>query len=234
MITLESLTAANARRWGVARPLASRQAAFTATARRLVAARDKYQAVAGKTGVPWFAIAVIHEREASQRWDASIAQGDPWDHVSVHVPKGRGPFASWEAAAVDALTACAPHAARWRDWSPGGLMTLLEQYNGLGYANMGLPSPYVWSGTDQYRCGKYVADGRFDPQAVDQQLGCAGLVLAMAGLDAGVAMALGRVPSASPTAPAAPRGPACPPAAARQPPAWLQAILNVIAKLFGR
>ncbi|MEW6645363.1 MAG: hypothetical protein AB1586_33040 [Pseudomonadota bacterium] len=210
MVTLSALTAANARRWAVARMLADRGAAFRAVARRLVAARDRYQAVAAKTGVPWFVIAVIHEREASQRWDASIAQGDPWDRVSTHVPKGRGPFASWAAAAIDALTACPPFAARWKDWSPGGLLTLLEQYNGLGYAGMGRPSPYVWSGTDQYSRGKYVRDGVYDPNVMDAQLGCAGLLLAMAEIDADVAAGLGRAAAQPPVAPAAPASSAKP------------------------
>ena len=80
----------------------------------------------------------------------SLAQGDPWNRVSVHVPAGRGPFKSWEDAAVDALVNCSPYAARNKDWSIGGTLTMLEQYNGLGYAARGRPSPYVWSGTDQY------------------------------------------------------------------------------------
>jgi len=211
MVALSALTAANARRWAVTRMLADRGAAFRAVARRLVAARDRYRAVAKQTGVPWFVIAVIHEREASQRWDASLAQGDPWDRVSSHVPKGRGPFPSWAAAAVDALTACPPYAARWKDWSPGGLLTLLEQYNGLGYAGMGRPSPYVWSGTDQYSRGKYVRDGVYDPNVVDAQLGCAGLLLAMAEIDASVAAALGRATVAS-------AGSTVKPATGRAPP----------------
>jgi len=33
------------------------------------------------------------------------------------------------------------------------------------------PSPYVWSGTDQYNRGKYIADGHYDPHAIDKQLG---------------------------------------------------------------
>lgn len=244
MTSLDALTAANARRWAVARVLASRQAAFGESARRLAAARGRYQAVAASTGVPWFVIAVIHEREASQRWDASIAQGDRFDRVSVHVPKGRGPFASWQAAAIDALTECAPHAARWRDWSAGGALTLLEQYNGLGYAGRGLPSPYVWAGTDQYRAGKYVADGRFDPEAVDQQPGCAGLLMAMAELDQGVAAALARPMPSGPTMPPAqptphtslPGAPAALPQArpVPHPPALVASILAAIARLFGR
>jgi hypothetical protein len=125
----------------------------------------------------------IHEREASQRWDAQLGQGDPLDRVSVHVPAGRGPFSTWEDGAYDALVYCAPHAARWKDWSAGGALTLLEQYNGIGYAAKGKPSPYVWSGTDQYVCGKYVRDGVYDPSMVDRQLGCAGLIMAMMKLD---------------------------------------------------
>jgi hypothetical protein len=102
------------------------------------------------------------------------------------VPKGRGPFKSWEDAAVDALTNCAPFAARWRDWSIGGILTLLEQYNGLGYAARGVASPYVWAGTDQYVSGKYVRDGVYDPNVVDRQLGCADLLLAMMKLDSSI------------------------------------------------
>jgi lysozyme family protein len=64
--------------------------------------KARYVAVSDKTGVPWFVIAVIHEREASQSWRANLAQGDPWNRVSVHVPKGRGPFKSWEDAIVAA------------------------------------------------------------------------------------------------------------------------------------
>jgi len=42
--------------------------------------------------MPRFAIAVIHEREASQRWDRSIAQGDPWKKVSIHCAQGLRPI----------------------------------------------------------------------------------------------------------------------------------------------
>jgi lysozyme family protein len=180
----DALIALNTKRWAAAR--LTRTAEFAPVARRLVAQKARYITVSVKTGVPWFVIAVTHQRESSQNWGRSLAQGDPWDQISTHVPKGRGPFDSWEAAAIDALVNCSPYAARWKDWSPGGTMTLLELYNGLGYFNKGLPSPYVWSGTDQYQRGKYVADGVFDPNHVDKQLGCAGLILAMQALDASI------------------------------------------------
>jgi lysozyme family protein len=181
MTDLIALKAANAKRWANAKLTRD----FSAVAKHLVSpdAKSRYQAVAAKTGVPWAVIAVIHERECSQDWTGSLAQGDPWDRVSTHVPVGRGPFRSWEEAAIDALVNCAPYAARNKDWSIGGALTQLEEYNGLGYEARGKPSPYIWSGTDQYIRGKYVRDGVYDPNAVDSQLGCAGLLTEMMALD---------------------------------------------------
>ncbi len=186
MTDTDALIARNAQRWKSAK--ITRGQEFAAVAKRLVAAKARYQAVSQKTGVPWFIIAVIHEREASQNWNTQLGQGDPLHSVSRHVPAGRGPFDTWEDGAFDALVNCPPFASRWTDWSPGGALTLLEKYNGLGYANKGIPSPYVWSGTDQYQRGKYVADGVFDPDAVDRQLGCAGLILAMKQIDPSIVM----------------------------------------------
>jgi lysozyme family protein len=180
---LNALKAANAKRWENAK--LTRAASFATVAKHLMApdAKARYQAVSAKTGVPWAFIAVAHERECSQDWTGSLAQGDRWNRASIHIPAGRGPFKSWEDAAIDALIDCAPHAARNRDWSIGGTLTMLEQYNGLGYAARGRPSPYIWSGTNQYISGKYVRDGVYDPNAVDSQLGCAGLLMAMMALD---------------------------------------------------
>jgi lysozyme family protein len=185
MPNIVALKALNAERWEVAKPTRN----FTSVANRLVysAAKMRYQVVSAKTGVPWYFIAVAHQRESSQSWAASLSQGDPWNRVSVHVPAGRGPFKSWEEAAVDALVNCAPHAAKNTDWSTGGLLTMLEAYNGYGYAVRHIPSPYLWSGTDQYHSGKYVRDGVFDPNFVDQQPGCAALLMAMIKADPTIA-----------------------------------------------
>jgi lysozyme family protein len=149
----------------------------------LVAAKARYRAVEARTGVPWPFIAVTHEREASRNWNTQLGQGDPLNRVSVHVPVGRGPFKTWEDGAYDALMNCGPYTARNKDWSIGGTLAMLEQYNGLGYFRMGRPSPYLWAGTDQYSAGKYVADGKYDPNAVDRQPGCANLLKAMMALD---------------------------------------------------
>jgi lysozyme family protein len=183
MVDLSKLTAANLARWKACHILPEWMHILDTVAAKLANAKDRYQTVEAKTGVPWAVIAVIHQRESSQSWAASLAQGDRWDQVSIHVPAHRGPFPSWEAAAEDALVICPPHASHWTDWTIGGALTLLEQYNGLGYFRMGIPSPYIWSSTDQYHRGKYIADGHFDPNAVDHQTGCAALLQRMTLID---------------------------------------------------
>jgi len=214
MTDLNALKAANAKRWAVAK--LTRGPEFVPVAKRLVAAKERYQAVSAKTGIPWPFIAVTHQRESSQNWSKSLAQGDPWNQPSTHVPAGRGPFKSWEDAAYDALVNCGPYAARNKDWSIGGTLALLEQYNGLGYVRRGLPSPYIWSGTDQYSSGKYVADGVFDPNEVDKQLGCAGLIMAMMALDPSIKFDGSTI---TPTLPPMPSGPV-------RDGIWLQTSLN--------
>ena len=178
---MNDLKSANAKRWEAARLI--RRAEAVAVAKSLIAAKQRYLTVALKTGVPWFVIACIHERESAQNWNSQLAQGDPLNQPSVHVPRGMGPYPSWEAGAIDALMNCKPYIGHNRDWSIVGMLEQLELYNGLGYFNRGLPSPYVWAGTDQYASGKFVADGVFSGTAVDKQLGCAALLIAMMALD---------------------------------------------------
>lgn len=183
-VDIAALTRRNTERWNKAK--LTRGPEFTKPAQKAVANKERYLSIARRSGMPdiaWVFIAVSHYRESSFDFSRSLAQGDPWNRVSTHVPAGRGPFSSFEDAAVDALVNCAPYAARLKDWSIGGMLTNLERYNGVGYANKGIPSPYIWSGTDQYQKGKYIRDGVFDAHTVDKQLGCAGLILAMMSLD---------------------------------------------------
>lgn len=168
----------NAVRWSKMHISAEKGPSFKSAADRLSTpnARQRYQAVSLKTGVPWEAIAVIHEREAGQKWDTYLGNGQALNKKTTLVPKGRGPFETWEDGAIDALVNAPPKAASNKDWSVGGTLSKIEEYNGLGYANKGLPSPYLWAGTDQYVKGKYVRDGVYDPNAVDAQLGAAGVL----------------------------------------------------------
>lgn len=182
----------NEQRWAKCIILPSRRAQCEATAKRLVALSAKviYQQLSAKTGVPWWVIAIIHEREADQNWGDSIAQGDPWNRVSRHVPRGRGPFPSFNAAAIDALVSCPPYAAKWTDWSAGGTLTLLEKYNGLGYEDYhNEASPYIWGATNEEQPGKYTGDEDFSPSTWDSQLGCAAMLKAMELLDSSIVFA---------------------------------------------
>lgn len=218
MTDLVALRAANALRWANAK--LTRGPEFKKPAAKAVANKATYLNVARRSGMPdvgWVFIAVTHYRESGADFSTNLGQGDPWNKPSVHVPAGRGPFTSFEDAAIDALVNCAPYAARLTDWSIAGMLTNLERYNGIGYANKGRPSPYIWSGTDQYSSGKYIRDGVYDPDAVDKQLGCAGLILAMMDLDQSIKFAdVAAVP-------AAPRPPA---ATQARDGLWLQSSLN--------
>lgn len=178
-VSIEELIKKNSARWKNVAPTHD----YSKIARRLLSTKDRYQAVEAVTGVPWYVIAVIHERESAQNWNTQLAQGDPLRQVSRHIPKGRGPFDTWEDGAYDALVNCHPYASKWKDWTAGGTLTILELYNGLGYAQKNRPSSYVWAGTNQYKSGKYVADGVWDPNAIDSQPGCASLLISMKAKD---------------------------------------------------
>jgi lysozyme family protein len=150
---------------------------------RLVAARTRYAGLETVLGTPWHVVAAIHSLESGQRFDRHLHNGDPLTARTTHVPAGRPPRGNppftWEASAQDALQL---HGFdRWHDWSVAGVMYKLEQYNGWGYRQFHpqVLSPYLWSFSQHYQKGKYVADGHFDPNAVSQQCGAAVLLRRM-------------------------------------------------------
>ena len=241
MVDFNALTQAGLQRWQNAK--LTRKTLSDNVAKSLVAAKKRYQAVEAKTGVPWAVIAVIHQRESSQNWSRSLAQGDPWDKVSVRVPAGRGPFASWEDAAIDALVNCHPYLAKRNDWSLAGILIALEMYNGLGYASGPTnyktgkkyppqPSPYLWAGTDQYTSGKYIADRKYDPDHVDQQLGCVSMLKSMMAIDPSIAFPGAGKPADAPKPP--PATPEPPKATVAPAPSAWGSFLAAIVSLFRR
>lgn len=122
--------------------------------------------------MPWFVVAAWHNRESDADFDTQLAQGDRLDHVSVNEPSGRGPFDTWEEGALDALVTL-KHLDQVKDWTPARVCYETERYNGFGYRNYhpDVKSPYLWSFTNHYTSGKYVADGQFSAAAVDKQCG---------------------------------------------------------------
>lgn len=193
MTNIPALIATNAARWQKCQITPNRLLEVEKVAAALVAPQAKaaYQAISQATSVPWWVIAVIHERECSQNFNLGLAQGDPWNAISTHVPRGIGPFNSFQDAAVFALTRCAPYAAQWKDWTSGGTLTLLETYNGTGYEDYHHEaSPYDWGATNIEQEGKYVADGMWSATVWDTQLGCAAMLKGMMMLNSTIQFAV--------------------------------------------
>ncbi len=149
------------------------------TADKLLADKDIYLELEKRTGVPALITMVISERESGGNLRCSLAQGDRWDRVSVHVPRGRGPFKSWLDAAIDALQLQGMTGKPREYWTMERALYDPEDFNGFGYRlRLGKewPSPYVWAMTTIQRRGKFVSDGKFDSSAWDDQVGVAALM----------------------------------------------------------
>jgi len=146
---------------------------------RILRGKNQYAAVAGRfPHLPWWAVGVLHEMECDCNFNQHLHNGDPLTHRTVEFPKGRpksgNPPFTWAESAVDALRFnCLDQVT---DWSPGSALATFERYNGLGYLRRGVPSPYLWSFTNQYRSGKYTSDGNYDPHDISDQPGCAALM----------------------------------------------------------
>lgn len=144
----------------------------------IYANKARYKKVEDLTGCPWHVVGVIHLLESSLNFKGVLHNGEKiigTGRKTRLVPAGRGPFYSWETAAVDALKARV--ADLKPDWDIEQTLGFLEQYNGLGYRRRGILSPYLWSFTNRYARGKFVADGKFDPYAVSKQVGACAVFL---------------------------------------------------------
>lgn len=146
------------------------------TCDKILQNKAKYDVVSNKTSVPWFIIAVIHNMESGLDFSGCLMNGDPWNQVTIHVPSGKGPWNSWEEAAIDAMKYDGLTAVT--DWSIEHSLYLLEAYNGQGYLKYHpeTKTPYLWSGTNMYTKGLYVADGKYDPNKVSNQVGCVAIL----------------------------------------------------------
>lgn len=162
--------------------------------KRILQGKKRYETVAKVVGnnIPWWFIGITHFMEAGLFYPNQFAYhlhcGDPLTGRTIHVPKGRPKFNpghgteppsktnpySWEESALDALQYMGY--TEITDWSLESCLNLFERYNGLGYKKRGVPSPYLWSYTQHYTSGKYVADGKYDPKAISKQPGVAALM----------------------------------------------------------
>lgn len=166
--------------WARAKLRPERRAAARAVATKIAANRTRYTAAA-LGSMPWWWVGITHNLEASGNFSRHLHNGDPLSARTTHVPAGRPPTGSppfpWEVSARDALTLKALD--KVAVWDVPRCLYEFERYNGFGYFARGVSSPYLWSFTDQYERGKYVADGKFDPNAVSQQCGAAATLKAL-------------------------------------------------------
>jgi lysozyme family protein len=131
--------------------------------------------------MPWAMVGLIHAMECGFNFACHLHNGDPLTDHTKHVPAGQPkngtpPF-SWGSSAIDALTREGLDTVT--DWSIPHMLYLLEKYNGFGYRRIGRPTPYLWSFSNLYDKGKYVADRRFDAEAVSKQCGAAVMLKAL-------------------------------------------------------
>ncbi len=209
--------------WERAQLRPERRAAADAVARKVAASRGRYAAAAlGK--MPWWWVGITHNLEAGGNFTRHLHNGDPLSARTTHVPAGRplagSPPFSWEASARDALTM--HNLGAVPSWEVPRCLYEFERYNGFGYIARKVNSPYLWSFTDQYSCGKYVADGRFDPAAISQQCGAAAALKALFALGLAVDQSL------LPVSPTAAEPPQIATPVVQPAPSMLQSIINTI------
>lgn len=173
------------------RPLPERVAEIDHIARRLTtpAALARLGTIFAQTGIPIVCQAVKGERECGFDFTKNWGQGDPLTRPSTHVPKGRPPLGappndhfpvSWEWATLDAFTVCDRlNVISVPAWTLPYAVFKDEGYNGFGYRAHGVRTPYVLGGTNLQQPGKYVADGVFDPNHMDTQLGTLPVMMRM-------------------------------------------------------
>lgn len=138
--------------------------------------RSQYEKLEDEICVPWYVIGVMHALEATFNFDTHLHNGDPLTARTYHIPAGRpasgSPPFSWSESAKDAL-AIKKYNNR-TDWHLASTLYRIEAYNGFRSRELyGINSPYLWSFSNHYTRGKFVADNVWDGSAVSSQCGAA-------------------------------------------------------------
>jgi lysozyme family protein len=147
-----------------------------------------YREVEQHTGVPWALVWAIHRRESDAQDAAGnplftcyLGNGQPLVHKTTIEPIGRGPFREPNAflnGCVDALHI--DLLDQVKDWRLEKMLYYAELLNGPGSANRGLPSSYIWGGTNIQKPGKFIKDHKWVHNAIDKQLGVAPMLWTIA------------------------------------------------------
>jgi lysozyme family protein len=142
--------------------------------------KQRYLSVTAKLNLkcPWYALGIVHYLEGSCNFSKHIHNGDPLTARTWQVPAGRpllppqfGKSYTWEESAEDWFRLKNWH--KWQDWGVQDMLYRFEANNGFGYRKRSVATPYLWSYSDHYDKGKFVADGKYDADAVSKQVGAA-------------------------------------------------------------
>ena len=141
--------------------------------------RQRYEAVGNAMCVPWYFVGIVHALEASFDFNGHLHNGDLLSERTTDVPANRPPIwlppSDWESSARDALEF--EGFTDQLDWSLAHTLFRYEAYNGFRSRELhGINSPYLWSFSNHYSSGKFVADGVWSSSAVSKQCG-AGVLL---------------------------------------------------------
>ncbi|MDX2259916.1 MAG: hypothetical protein NW205_13505 [Hyphomicrobiaceae bacterium] len=137
--------------------------------------QKRWLAVAQEACCPWYFVGIIHAMEASFNFRSHLHNGDSLKARTVLIPSGRpkvwNPPNDWETSAVDALAY--DGFTNVTDWTLERTLYRWEAYNGFRSRKNGINTPYLWSFSNHYSKGKFVADNVWDPNAVSKQCGAA-------------------------------------------------------------
>jgi lysozyme family protein len=144
------------------------------------ARRAAYQKIEDEACLPWYFVGVIHGMECGYDLRKHLHNGDPLKYKTVQIPRNRpepwNPPTDWHSSAIDALKY--DKLLDLKDWNDiARVLFRWEGYNGWRSRVLyGINTPYLWSFSNHYTKGKFVADNVWDGNAVSQQPGAAVLL----------------------------------------------------------
>ena len=144
--------------------------------------KSMYKKVAKKAKVPAQLVAAIHYRENTSdclggKFDSYLHNGDMLGKETVNEPKGIFyPKGQFVRAAQNAIDMKSSYRGRYKLSATSkdfvGMCSFALTYNGKPESKrIWQHSPYVFSGTNINKKGKYTDDSGYDPNVVDKQVG---------------------------------------------------------------
>jgi lysozyme family protein len=162
---------------------------------KLLSLKTRWEPISAINGVPIVFMATSFEREAASDFSKNPAQGWSWRTRSSIVPHN-GPFPSWKAAALEAYHLNGLDKVGRDNWTWELFCFYGELFNGTGYRDYhAMHTPYLWAMTNIQTRGKYVEDGKFDPNHFDEQIGIVAVARRMIEIDPTVALPAVAIPA---------------------------------------